>query len=175
MPKIVTRYSEVEKLRAVATYIGLGKLSAVSTELNIPYDTLKDWKVKDWWKTYERQIKNEENAALSAKFRKIVNKVQEQILERLDNGDHHLTKDGEIVRVPVKARDLSVVGAISTDKVLNLDKTLDAKEETISIEQRLKMIAQELSSLTKSKREPVIIDVEVTNGLQTEETQDPQT
>lgn len=163
MSNHLTRYSEAEKFQAVALYVSLGSLTAVAKELAYPYETLKDWKAKDWWKQYERAIKSEENAALSAKFRKIVKKVQEQILDRLEDGDHVVLKDGSVIRVPVKAKELAIIGAVSTDKIIGLDSIQEHREETVSIEQRLNLIAEELKQMSYNKgrkSKPDIIDVE---------------
>lgn len=162
VPIVIQRYTEPEKIKAVATYVALGRLTAVATELGIGYDTLKYWKKQEWWKQYERQIKNEENAHLSSRFRKIVNKVQEEILDRVDSGDHVVLKDGSVIRVPVKARDLAVIGAIAVDKVVKLDESLEEKGDDIGVEQRLKMLAKELVELAKGKnaKTPITIDIE---------------
>ena len=159
--RVVRQYTDTEKFKAVATYILLGTLTATASELQISRETLKDWKDKDWWKKYERQIKNEENAALSAKYRKIVQKTLDQIQERLDNGDSIVLKDGSIHKLPVKARELALIAAISTDKILNIDKIQEHREETVSIEQRLSLLAEEFKKFTGSKsKTPQIIDVE---------------
>jgi transposase-like protein len=176
MPQIVVRYSEAEKIKAVATYIALGRLSSTAVETKIPYETLRHWKKQEWWKQYERMVKNEENAVLSSKFRKIASKVQDQILDRIEDGDHVVLRDGSVIRVPVKARELAVVGAIATDKILALDNTLEEKQEDMGIEQRLKLLAKELVDLASGKKkEPLTVDYEETKDGQTQETQDQQT
>ena len=177
MPNPVVRYTDNEKFQAVALYVSLGNLTATSKELNIPYDTIKDWKGKPWWKQYERNIKSEENAALSAKFRKIVNKVQDQIFDRLKDGDHYVLRDGSVIRVPIKARELAVVGAIAIDKVVDLDSLQENREEIVSIEQRLNLLAKELVEMVKGKKpKHETIDVlEVTNGLQETQSGETQT
>jgi transposase-like protein len=159
--KRVTRtYSDAERFKAVALYVNLGTLSAVASELQMSRETLKDWKEKDWWKQYERQIKNEENALLSAKYRKIVQKTQDQILERLEGGDTIVLKDGSQHKIPVKARELALIAAISTDKILGIDRIQETREESVSIEQRLTMLADEFKKFQHSKSKPVnIIDV----------------
>lgn len=170
MPQEVVRYSEQEKFKAVATYIGLGNLSATATELGFPYETLRTWKKQEWWKEYERAIKNEENAALSAKYRKIVKRVQEQLIDRLENGDEIVLKNGERIRVKVRAKDLALIGTVSTDKIIKLDESTEDKRDDLGVEARLKMLAKELVDLAKGTKKPInIIDVSPEgeiNGLQ---------
>jgi transposase-like protein len=160
--RVTRQYSDTEKFKAVAVYINLGTLTATASELDIPRETLKDWKEKEWWKKYERQIKNEENALLSAKYRKIVQKTQDQILNRLEEGDTIVLKDGSQHKIPIKAKELAVIAAVSTDKILGIDKIQETREETVSIEQRLSMLAEEFKKFQHSKSKPVnIIDAEV--------------
>jgi len=170
--RVLRTYSDAERFKAVALYVNLGTLTAVASEMQMSRETLKDWKEKEWWKQYERQIKNEENALLSAKYRKIVQKTQDQIIERLEGGDTIVLKDGSQHRIPVKARELALIAAISTDKILGIDRIQETREETVSIEQRLTMLADEFKKFQHSKSKPVnIIDVEITNGVQETQTQ----
>lgn len=171
--RITKQYSESDKLKAVTLYITLGTLTAVASEMQMSRETLKTWKEQEWWKKYERQIKNEENALLSAKYRKIVQKTQDQILQRLDEGDTIVLKDGSQHKIPIKARELALIAAISTDKVIGIDKIQEDREETVSIEQRLVMLADEFKKFQHSKSKPVnILDVEVIqDGLQENQTQ----
>lgn len=171
--RVTNTYTDSEKFKAVALYISLGTLTAVASEMQIPRNTIKEWKEKDWWKKYERQIKNEENSLLSAKYRKIVQKTQDQILNRLEEGDTIVLKDGTQHKIPIRAKELAVIAAVSTDKILGIDRIQETREETQSIEEHLKMLAEEFKKFQHAKSKPVnIIDAEVIqDGLQENQTQ----
>ena len=49
---------------------------------------------------------------------KLVIKTNEEAMDRVENGDHVLTKDGILVRVPMRGRDLAVVGGIDLDRIV---------------------------------------------------------
>lgn len=128
-------------------------------ETGIPLDTLKSWKKQAWWPRMMGQIRGEENALLAARYRKIVQKTQDKLLERVENGDITLGKDGDQVVLPVRARDLAVIAGIATQQMEKLDSE-NKQEDTLSVTERLTKIAEELVKMHAKKRIPETIDAE---------------
>ncbi|MBT5219892.1 MAG: hypothetical protein HOM16_10485 [Woeseia sp.] len=62
------------------------------------------------------------------KFAEIIDESADQTLDRLRNGDVvRDAKTGELVRVPIKGRDVAIVGAVAFDKhrlILNRPTTI---------------------------------------------------
>lgn len=166
--RLTKTYSEGEKFKVVTTYVVLGSLAETSRETGVPIDTLKSWKKQNWWPRVLAQVKGEENAQISARYRKIVLKTQEKLLERVENGDITLSKDGEQIAIPVRARDLAVISGIATQQLERLDQEKEV-QDTLSVTERLTKIAEELVKMSKNKKTPITIDVEVLDGVQNEE------
>lgn len=160
MTREVTKYTESEKYRAVTTYIMLGTLTETSKQCGIPYETLKSWKTQAWWPRMLAQIRGEENAKISARYRNIVLKTQEKLLERVEHGDVVLSKDGSEQVLPIRGRDLAVIAGIATQQMERLDSER-VQEDTLSITERLTKIADELVKMNGKKKEPLTIDVEM--------------
>lgn len=137
----------------------LGNLAKTAEETEIPLDTLKSWKKQSWWPRMMAQIRGEENAHLAARYRKIVEKTQNKLLERVENGDIVLGKDGEQITVPVRARDLAVIAGIATQQMDKLENETK-HEDTLSVTERLTKIAEELVKMHTKKRIPETIDAE---------------
>ena len=86
----------------------------------------------EWWQLALEQIRVENRSRLNAELTEILFKSLEQARERLDNGDITVLKDGEIVRHPIKARDLTLMAAIMFDKrqILNNSPTTITQSDT---------------------------------------------
>lgn len=162
--KRVTRnYSDADKYRVVTTYLMLGNMTEAAKQCNIPYLTLKSWKTQSWWPRMIAQVRGEENAKISARYRNIVLKTQEKLLERVEKGDVVLTKDGEQILVPVKGRDLAVIAGIATQQFDKLESER-VVEDQLSVTERLTKIAEELVKMSSKKNIPITIDVEEINA-----------
>lgn len=172
--RVTKSYSESEKFKVVTTYIMLGTMTETSKETGVPYETIKSWKTQAWWPRMIAQVKGEENNKIAARYRNIILKTQERLLERVENGDVQLGKDGEQVLVPIKGRDLAVIAGIATQQVDRLD-TEKQHEDSLSVAERLTKIAEELVRMNGKKKQSITIDAEVVeDGLQ-KETQIRQT
>lgn len=116
------------------------------------------------------QIRGEENAHLAARYRKIVLKTQEKLLDRIEKGDIIVDKEGNHVNVPIRGRDLAVIAGIATQQMDKLDSETK-HEDNLSITERLTKIAEELVKMHSKKRIPETIDVEYVDGLQENQTE----
>ena len=67
------------------------------------------------WDDCVDKARQEISSELLAQNLEIAVKANEGVLDRIDKGDHKLTKEG-IVRVPMDGKSLAVVGGIAQDK-----------------------------------------------------------
>lgn len=109
-------YPEEKKLEAAALYAMTGDPVRVHELCGVPTSALRGWMKQPWFQDVLSEIKQENNERLDAKLTEIVQKSQDLILDRLENGDYRVTKDGDEYRLPVGIRDLALVSAISVDK-----------------------------------------------------------
>jgi hypothetical protein len=137
----------------------LGSLIDTAKETGVSLETIKGWKKQAWWPRMMAQIKGEENAHLAARYRKVVQRTIDKLIDRVDNGDVVLDKDGELVNVPIRGRDLAVIAGIATQQMEKLDQD-NTREDTLSVTERLTKIAEELVKMHGKKKEPEIIDAE---------------
>lgn len=112
-----------------------------------------------------KEIKDENSEKFGAKFTQIVNRAQDILLDRLENGDPKVLRDGTIVYIPVSMRDTAVVVSTNFDKLQLLQGKPTNRTETVSISNKLEALAERFIKITnkqlKSVREPEIIDAEV--------------
>lgn len=110
-------YPDKKKTEAVVTYLALGKLPLVSSVVDVPVTTLRQWKVQPWWKELEEEIRREDEYELDAKLSKIIDKSLDAVTERIEGGEFILdSKTGTVKRIPVKLKDVHRVAVDLVDK-----------------------------------------------------------
>lgn len=132
-------------------------MARVSEQTGIPLGTLNFWKSQPWWFEQVEKIRQSEDTEIDSTFTRIVKKTQEIMLERLENGDYFVDKDGEVRRKPVSMRDAAIVGAIGVDKRNILRQVPQSEQSKMGMSERLKNLETQFTKLVK--REESIIDV----------------
>lgn len=158
-------YTDKERIEVATLYAALGSVKAVGALTRVSEGTIRGWTKEEWFRTLLDEIRAENDQAIDAKFTDIVGKTLDQLSDRVENGDHVLTKSGEVVRVPVKARDLSIVAAINIDKRQLLRGKPTSRTEQIKdqpAQDRLAILADAFQKLAGRKPEaPEVIDAEI--------------
>ena len=113
------RFSEEEKVEAIAAYIAKGTYEGAADMLKINSSTIRSWRDNnpDWWDTKAQEILDFDREARMARFAEIVDGGTKEILDRIQNGDSRFdSKSGEIHKVPVSCRDLVIATGTALDK-----------------------------------------------------------
>lgn len=111
-----SQYSDAVKKEAAIIYLVTGNKKRTSEQVNVPYSTLYSWMESDWWDGLIERVRHEKQDELDGQLSQVIDKAFASILDRLEHGDCRLDKDGQIVRVPVSARDATVIAGIAFDK-----------------------------------------------------------
>ena len=157
-------WPEEKQVEAATLYAVLGNMEKVAEISTVPVKTLHSWRRTEWFKALLKEVWEENNEKIDAKFTSIIEKALDQIVDRLDNGDVTVLKDGKVVRRPISAKDLSLVGAINVDKRqllrgLPTSRTESSQEADKKVD-RLERIAETFENLAKYGRKKVdVIDV----------------
>lgn len=109
-------YTASEKRSAVRAYVTHGTYDLAAQATGIPMKTIAHWKRVDpvWW---DREVSSVTLSLLEtltesdqSALRRVRTRVIEQLERRLNEGDQKLNvKTGELVRVEVPAKELSVI------------------------------------------------------------------
>lgn len=108
-------YTDEQRRQAVVAYQVLGNLRELERQTGIPNETLGAWKRSDWWNELAAQVNAEVRDEITASLTRAVQTSIKHVEDRLANGDTVVSK-GELVRIPVRCRDLAVTTAILFDK-----------------------------------------------------------
>ena len=116
---MTTKYAREDRYRAAAALVATGNSKAASRESNIPASTIRHWSQHDDdFQLMCQEIKTEFGEKIKYKFAEIINESADQTLDRIRNGDViRDNKTGDLVRVPIKGRDLAIIGGVSFDKL----------------------------------------------------------
>lgn len=158
-------YTDEKRIEAVTLYAALGNPDTVSELCSVPAHTIRVWRKEQWFQDLLREIWAENNEKIDAKFTAIVEKSLEAIQDRLENGDVRVLKDGKIVRVPISAKDLSLVSAINVDKRQLLRGLPTSRSESIATVgaksmDRLERLAETFENLARlGRKSPQTLDI----------------
>lgn len=111
-----SKYTNEQRRAVIAEYIVTGSITKTAEMNNMPKQTVSNWANSDWGVELIGQLRTEKGEEIDANFTKLIDSAFEQAQDRVENGDFRLTKDNELIRVPMGGRDLVMSGAIVFDK-----------------------------------------------------------
>lgn len=110
--------------------------------------TLNRWAREDWYNEAISLIREKLDEELDASLTGVVHKAASEALERLEHGDWVWSKDGQMVRKPVSAREAMLIGGIAYDK-RNLQRGKPTSiSDSVSTEERLEHLANKFREMT---------------------------
>ncbi len=113
----ITLYDDTAKINAAYLYAASGNYSKVARDTNIPRTTIVSWaKDSPVWVDSLVKARQEISDEILAYNLEIVIKTNEQIIDRIHNGDTVFDKHGVKVQMPLRGRDLAVISGIKEDK-----------------------------------------------------------
>ena len=107
------------RYRAAAALIATGNSMDASRESGIPASTIRHWTHNDDdFQMICQEIRTEFGERIKHQLAEIIHESAKETLDRVKNGDViRDTKTGELVRVPIKGRDLAIIGGVAFDKL----------------------------------------------------------
>ena len=127
-------WTDEKKFEVVTQYLATGSYALAAAISKVPEDTVRRWCRQDWWKSMEIDIKAGEDIELSKRLKTVVDKSLDAVIDRLESGDPvYNSRTGEIVRVPVKARDAirALDSAVDKRQILNNQPTKITEQRTV--------------------------------------------
>lgn len=131
-----------ERNMALAIYAETLSIATAARETGIPESTINYWINSEEGTETVEDLRIAARANSAHKFMAITAMAQDAVLKRLAQGDPHVTKRGEIVYAPVKAKDAAVIASIATDKTYLI---AGAMADGQKINRALRSIADQLT------------------------------
>jgi len=146
----ITLYDDTAKINAAYLYAASGNYSKVARDTNIPRTTIVSWaKDSPVWVDSLVKARQEISDEILAYNLEIVIKTNEQVMDRVEHGDVVL-RNGKQVRVPMKGRDLAVVGGIKEDKAR---VALGQATSIVGKSESMQALAKQFDELAQSFKE----------------------
>jgi len=141
-----SKYSDVQRRQAIAEYAVLGSVQRVSDNTGIPRQTISGWKKQDWWLEALSEVRLQNKDIIESGYEQAIMKGLNSIIDRIDNGDTYIDKDGNQGKKPVSLRDLSTATGIAYDK-LRLHRNQPTTIKAESTDARLADLANKVREL----------------------------
>ena len=126
----------------------------VEAVTGVPAGTIRQWKLKDWWKELEGMLREEGAMEMDAKLQKVVDKSLDIVMDRLEHGDFiYDPKSGNVKRRPVYLKDAARVAGETIDRKVVLSKFIAPFQEKASLEDQLKKLAEEFKKLVEQDKQ----------------------
>lgn len=147
-----------DRLSAALAWVITGDQYKAADLSGIPRETIKDWMTQENWADLVAQAKQIRQGELEGKFTKIIHKAADEVIDRLENGEKVISKNGEIVQKPVAARDAAWIAAVISDKrailrgePTSISKRQNAKDDLKDKKAELERLGNEGLSDPESK------------------------
>jgi len=151
---MATKHTREDRYKAAAGLVATGNSKAASRESGIPASTIRHWSHNDDdFQLMCQEIKTEFGEKIKYKFAEIINESADQTLDRIRNGDViRNPKTGELVRVPVKARDLAIIGGVNFDKLRLAENQPTNIVQHENSEERIKRLMEQCKAISRAGR-----------------------
>lgn len=157
-----------KKIEVVTQWLVLGNLKQTAAISGVGYEVVREWKTQPWWGEFEAEIRQSQNIQTDTKLSKIVEKSLEATLDRVENGDFiYDQKSGQIRRKPAALKDVHRVAVDMIDRRERLREGADNRNEgpKVSVEEHLKMLANQMAQWFEPKKQPVIIEEDIEDAI----------
>ena len=149
-----SKYSPEQKIAVMTYYFVYGNLEKAATYADVPYDIVKDWHTRSaWWETEYQKIVAAKQHELDSTFTNVLHDCMSMLKDRLVEGDSVFNKAGDIVKLPIKAKELAIIGGVVFDKrqLLRGNATsISTRTQSLEdLESKFKEISEKLTNKSK--------------------------
>ena len=152
----------------VADWLETGNLSEVCRRHNLVNSTLARWVKRPIWAELESELTANLRAETKATYHRSLSKTLAQIEQRLEHGDVVALKGGQLVTIPVRARDLTLLANMLFDKL----RLIEGKATKITQgETKVAQLLSEFKQMGQAYRTGTVLDGTSTEVRQEEDGQ----
>jgi len=150
-----SNYSPEQIAQAALAYVIEGACTRVAELTGIPCRTISDWTHEEWWPALIDQARSLKQDEIDAGLQRIQDKAIAAQVDRLENGDYIMGKDGQLMRKPVSARDAAIVTAVAFDKQRIL-RNLPTSISSSGGESKLNAMAERLKKIEQQQQARIV-------------------
>ena len=115
--EVQSEFTPEQKVQTAAVWLMTGSAKEASLVTGINPATIRDWTTrKAWWPIAVELARKLLESKLDNQLDRLLRKDLAELEDRLENGDDVITKDGEVVKKRVGARDCAIIADILYNK-----------------------------------------------------------
>jgi len=169
------RWSPEAREAALAAYAACGDVREAAMLTRIPEDTIRTWLGRPEASDVVSRVKRDLSRGRSLRAGRIFDIAVKELKSRIETGEQRISRDGEVIRVEVGARDLSVIAGVMAEKAKlwaeasndyhdpGTFSPTDEVEELRQLEFAIKVKRERLQNALKAKRDALEQPVEGTD------------
>ena len=150
-------HTNAQRLEVIGLYITVGNVLKVSEMTGVHYNTIYDWRKKEWWQACIEAVREEKADEMDVMLSNIVQTGFQEAHDRLSKGNHAYTKDGEYIgRQEMSGRDRGTLTGIMYDKLRihrNMPTSLSSNGGT---DAKLEILASKMMELSARQDAKVV-------------------
>lgn len=147
-------YTPQQKMQAAMAYVTTGSVTSAARHCpQVGMKTISHWKNKAaWWPEAVQHCRKMKSEELDGLLTNIIHSCNDAILDRLTNGDIHVsTKDGSVYRAPISVSKLATVMGIAWDK-RNMQRGEYSHKSGESTTAQLEMLKAKFEEFSKEQQ-----------------------
>ena len=146
---MANKHTIENRCRAAAALTATGNSKAASRESGIPASTIRHWAHNDDdFQMMCQEIRTEFGERIKHQLAEIIHESAKETLDRVKNGDViRDTKTGELARVPIKGRDLAIIGGVAFDKLRLAESQPTAIVQHESSDESIKRMTEKFEAI----------------------------
>ena len=151
---MATKYAREDRYKAAAALVTTSNSIDASRICGIPASTIRHWSHNDEdFQMMCQEVKTEYGEKIKYKLAEIIDESADQTLDRIRNGDViRDNKTGELVRVPIKGRDLAIIGGVAFDKLRLAENQPTAIVQQENSEERMQRLTDKLREISRAHK-----------------------
>jgi hypothetical protein len=110
-------HTEETKAVALAVYAETGSVDTAAKETGLPPTTIRNWVERDPEIDAKLDaLRFAVRTRVAHTYAEIARRAAEELLDRVNNGDYHIDREGNITRKPIPGRELAFISSVAADK-----------------------------------------------------------
>ena len=147
------KHGEAAKMLALSVYAETLNTAEAERIAGVPQSTVHSWVATEEGQAQVDSLRAAIRYQMAYKCVEVSQSALDVIKDRLADGDWKIGKDGELIRVPVTAKDAATIASMAIDKHALLTGTIDRGS---NIQAGIRALAEGLEELGKARRERVV-------------------
>lgn len=147
-----------KKVEACTLYAVYGNVEETSKLSNVPEKEIRSWMKDAWWDEIIKQVYVEQNDKLGSQITSLLERSLQDLNDRIEHGDHYVTKGGAIIRKPIDAKVLTgLFQSLAVQRRLVRGEPTSIVGNKQTVDDKLEKLAEEFKRFSAAKE----IEVEI--------------